>query len=233
MALEMQNYVRRMQTREGSKRFAVTLSPAAMAVVGLGLLIILGWCFYMGFMIGRGQNPEEHLQRMAAILQPADEQKAAQPGAAPAPEGQPAEAAAQDGQPAQQQAQAAGQPAPFVPGNVPGYPTFQQGQPAQAAQAAKPAAQPKEQAKQATRPAQAQAPYTFVYRMATVRSREDARSEQARYENKGFRTSIRAYGKSWALLHTFKGTDRDCEQFLADVKKAGLGAPARVSKKKN
>lgn len=232
MALDMQNYVRRVQTRDGAPSFNFTLSPAVLAVICLAMVLILGWCFYMGFMVGRGQNPEEHMQRIAAMLRSDEAQQQSVP-ASPQPGDQALVAQNQAAQP-ETQAQAQGQPMPQA-GVVPGYPSFQASSPAPAAGQAvqapsaqtQPAKQKKEQAKNEN------APFTFVYRMATVKTRDAARGEQARYENKGFRTSIRSFGKGWSLFYTFKGTDKDCEQFLNSVKKAGLGTPARVSKKKN
>ncbi len=231
MALEMSQYVHRTRTREGSSRFSITLSPVALSLAALGMLLILGWCFYMGFMIGRGQNPEEHLQRLAAVLQSGD--KAEQPAAAQ--EGAAVEAPATEGAAAPAAEQGAGQ-VPAAQGQVPGYPVFQTqgaGKQAQAQPQAKGQAQAQPVAKQADKAQAGQPTFTFVYRMATVFSREDARREQERYETKGFSTSIRQSGKSWVLQHTFKGTDRDCEIFLSDVKRAGLGQPSRVSRKKN
>ena len=242
--MDMQNIVQQTQTGAGGKKLHVTLSPAAASLVAVGIVLVLGWCFYMGFMIGRGQNPEEHLQKIAALWQqeagdkgqPAQSGQPGTPGqpgqtgqAQPGQEGaaQPAagaEGAAAEGQPAQPGAQQ-----DFVSGTVPGFPTFTTpGQPAQvqAQSQARAQAQPEKQVR-------ADEPYTFVYRMATVRSQSDARSEQARYESKGFRVSIRRLGSSWALQYTFKGTDEDCARFLQSVKKAGLGEPMRISRKKN
>ena len=69
MALEMQSSVQRTRTRDGASRINFSLSAGALTLVGLAIVLVLGWCFYMGFMIGRGQNPEEHLQKIAAIWQ--------------------------------------------------------------------------------------------------------------------------------------------------------------------
>ncbi len=230
------SYVRRAQTRDGKTRFNTSLSPAAVSLIALGMLLILGWCFYMGFMIGRGQNPEEHLQRMAAMLQAGrDKQPGDNAPAAGTADASSTAAAKQGGQeaPAQSAGVSADSTRAVPRGQVPGYPVFQTGKaPAQKAQ--QPASPPRAQVVPAGAAAQSATPtYTFVYRMATVRSREDARSEQERYEHKGFRTSIRQSGKVWALFHTFKGTDKDCELFLEKVSRAGLGAPVRVSRKKN
>ncbi|MDO4839503.1 MAG: hypothetical protein Q3990_02355 [Desulfovibrionaceae bacterium] len=236
MAQEKQTTIRWQQGRG----LNITASPAFLSLLGVIVLCVLGWCFYLGFMVGRGQNPEKHLQEMAAILSPAEKPaQTGQPqgGTAPA-EGeagqnaaQPAEAgdgAQQPGQPDQ-----AGQAGQNGASPVPGFPAFQQGTQGagqNAGQAAQAADQKKPEARAAEKP---KAPYTFSYRMATVRTREDARKEQERYEKKGFRTSIRQSGKAWSLFYTLKGTDSDADQFVRDVKKAGLSQPVRVSKKAN
>ena len=229
MAQEKQTTIRWQQGRG----LNITASPAFLSLLGVIVLCVLGWCFYLGFMVGRGQNPEKHLQEMAAILSPAEKPaQAGEPhGTAPAQgeAGQNAQQPAAAGDGAQQPGQPdqAGQ-AGASP--VPGFPAFQQGtqgagQAAQAADQKKPEAQAVQE--------KPKAPYTFSYRMATVRTREDARKEQERYEKKGFRTSIRSSGKAWSLFYTLKGTDSDADQFLRDVKKAGLSQPVRVSKKAN
>ncbi len=237
MAQEKQTTIRWQQGRG----LNITASPAFLSLLGVIVLCVLGWCFYLGFMVGRGQNPEKHLQEMAAILSPAEKPaQTGQPQGGTAPAGgdagqnaaQPAEAgdgAQQSGQPDQ-----AGQDGALP---VPGFPAFQQGTQGagqnvgqNAGQAAQAADQKKPAAKAAEKP---KAPYTFSYRMATVRTREDARKEQERYEKKGFRTSIRQSGKTWSLFYTLKGTDSDADQFVRDVKKAGLSQPVRVSKKAN
>lgn len=233
MAQEKQTTIRWQQGRG----LNITASPAFLSLLGVIVLCVLGWCFYLGFMVGRGQNPEKHLQEMAAILSPAEKPaqagqpqgtapaqgEAAQNAAQPADAGDGAQQPGQPGQPDQ-----AGQPAA-----VPGFPAFQQGTQGaaqNAGQAAQAAGQKKPEAQAAEKP---KAPYTFSYRMATVRTRDDARKEQERYEKKGFRTSIRSSGKTWSLFYTLKGTDSDADRFLRDVKKAGLSQPVRVSKKAN
>ncbi len=219
---------------------SMSASPAFLSLIGVIILCVLGWCFYLGFMVGRGQNPEKHLQEMAAILSPQEKPaQAGQPqgGAVPAEGGAAAAQPADAGDGAQQQGQPdqAGQAGGASP--VPGFPAFQQGtqgagqNAAQAGQASQAAGQKKPEAQAAAE--KPKAPYTFSYRMATVRTREDARKEQERYEKKGFRTSIRQSGKQWSLFYTLKGTDSDADQFVRDVKKAGLSQPVRLSRKAN
>lgn len=239
MALEMQSSVQRTRTRDGASRINFSLSAGALTLVGLAIVLVLGWCFYMGFMIGRGQNPEEHLQKIAAIwqgnnaaatagqgVQAAGTVPVQAPGEVQTPGQLPAAAQMPGQTPAQASAQAAGKPV------VPGQPVFRTSSATAAPQATAQATQPQGgRAEKAT--AKGPATYTYTYRMATVRSQQDARSEQERYEAKGFRVSIRKSGNSWALQHTFKGTDEDAAQFLRDVKSAGLGEPMRISRRKN
>ena len=232
MALEMQSSVQRTRTRDGAGRINFSLSAGALTLVGLAIVLVLGWCFYMGFMIGRGQNPEEHLQKIAAIWQGnnagASAQQAQQTPTAPAPglvQGQ----AVQTPQAPQEASQAQAEDKPVVPGQ----PVFRTSSDSAAAKATSQPQAARSEARAEKPRAQGPATYTFTYRMATVRSQQDARSEQERYEARGFRVSIRKSGNAWALQHTFKGTDEDAAQFLRDVKSAGLGEPMRISRRKN
>ena len=207
MALEMQSSVQRTRTRDGASRINFSLSAGALTLVGLAIVLVLGWCFYMGFMIGRGQNPEEHLQKIAAIWQGNNAAATAGQGVqaagtvpvqAPGEVQTPGQLPAAAQMPGQTPAQAAGKPV------VPGQPVFRTSSATAAPQATA----------QATQPGSTAAP-------------------TQRYEAKGFRVSIRKSGNSWALQHTFKGTDEDAAQFLRDVKSAGLGEPMRISRRKN
>ena len=67
------------------RRFTFSLSGVAVAALGLVLVAAVGWAFFMGFMVGRGQNPEKSVEQMTGMLR--DEQ--VQP-AAPAPQTAPA-----------------------------------------------------------------------------------------------------------------------------------------------
>ena len=78
------------------RRFTFSLSGVAVAALGLVLVAAVGWAFFMGFMVGRGQNPEKSVEQMTGMLR--DEQ--AQP-AAPAPPAAPAAPGAQSAPTAQ------------------------------------------------------------------------------------------------------------------------------------
>ena len=79
MAFSLQNFIRTTQTRDGSPRFVITLSAPASALIAAILIVIVAWCFFMGFMVGRGQNPEKHLEEIAAIVGQAKNDEAAAP----------------------------------------------------------------------------------------------------------------------------------------------------------
>lgn len=233
MAAPLQNFLKRTQARDGSPRFSLTLSGPALALVGAVVIAILGWSFFMGFMVGRGQNPEEHMDEIAQMFQSEERAPVPEP-ATPAGEGQgsgPEAVKPGDFQPG-------ATPVPGMPAGVqPGAQALasqsaQAGQPAQAprpapqAQAVKPATQSKKEA-QSSEPV-----YFFNYRLAAVKSLEAAQQEQKRYKAKGFASRIVKLGKGQALVYTLSGTDKDDAEFRKKLKAAGLGAPQLLSKTK-
>ena len=70
------------------RRFAIRLSGPMAALLGTILVVAVGWSFFMGFMVGRGQNPETRVEQMTSMISkdaPAAKGKAA-PQEAPAPD---------------------------------------------------------------------------------------------------------------------------------------------------
>ena len=220
----------------------ITLSAPASALIAAILIVIVAWCFFMGFRVGRGQNPEKHLEEIAAIVgqskaDQADADQAAAPdasgdaaarddqsaGGAPAPDGaqQPADKGDQNGQNGQN-----AQPA-------------NDGKTQDAAAAADKgtAQQPLKDAirpqQKKPEPAQTGEPvFIYQYRLATVKTQEAAKSEQKRYQSKGFQCVIRKLNTSFSLNYTLRGTEKDDAALRQKLKSAGLGAPMLLSKKK-
>lgn len=239
MAFSLQNFIRTTQTRDGSPRFVITLSAPASALIAAILIVIVAWCFFMGFMVGRGQNPEKHLEEIAAIVgQSKDEQADADQAAAPGA----------DGSGAAQADQNAGQTPAQDGTQEPADKAGQDGQNAQAAADAKApdaAAQSdkgtaQQPLKDAIRP-QPKKPepapsgepvFVYQYRLATVKTQEAAKSEQKRYQSKGFQCVIRKLNTSFSLNYTLRGTEKDDAALRQRLKSAGLGAPMLLSKKK-
>ncbi|BAV91715.1 SPOR domain-containing protein [Candidatus Desulfovibrio trichonymphae] len=56
------------------RRFTVRFSSVAVLAGCLVLAAAVGWAFYMGLMVGRGQNPAQRVGQMATIMQ-GDKQK--------------------------------------------------------------------------------------------------------------------------------------------------------------
>lgn len=70
------------------RRFVIRLSGPMAALLGTILAVAVGWSFFMGFMVGRGQNPETRVEQMTSMISkdaPAAKGKAAQQEA-PAPD---------------------------------------------------------------------------------------------------------------------------------------------------
>jgi len=166
------------------RRFVLRLSGPMTALLGTILAVAVGWSFFMGFMVGRGQNPETRVEQMTGMLggpsasaksapAPANAPGAAnapgqdapaQPGAAGADGQQPPQAAekAPDGAPAAQPQQDQAAQKPAAPAYPFAHPTgnslaawgIKPGQ--QGAQQGQPAGQTTDQAGQAS-PARPQA----------------------------------------------------------------------------
>lgn len=68
----------RRETTDGGSRAGLSLrglrlgfSGAALAALALALVCAVLWSFFMGYMVGRGQNPERGVESVAGLLLPA------------------------------------------------------------------------------------------------------------------------------------------------------------------
>lgn len=125
-------------TADEARGFSINLSRVAVAALALVLLAVVGWTFFMGFMVGRGQNPEKRVEQMTGMAheEPAPQTAAHIPAHIPAdiPAGQaampPAESSAPQqpaGQPpasaaGPERAEAPAQTGQAAPQNAPAYP---------------------------------------------------------------------------------------------------------------
>lgn len=93
-----------------------------LALLGVILAVAVGWSFFMGFMVGRGQNPETRVEQMTSMIsKDAPKAKSAPEAPAPdasAPAAQGETADAQNPAPGAEENQAtpAGAPQPGKPG---------------------------------------------------------------------------------------------------------------------
>lgn len=78
----------------------LNLSAAATAALALALVAAVGWSFFMGYMVGRGEDPERGVESVAGLLLPGSSPSADAAGAAGALPGAEALAPAPDAPPA-------------------------------------------------------------------------------------------------------------------------------------
>lgn len=104
------------------RRFVIRLSGPMLTLLGVILAVAVGWSFFMGFMVGRGQNPETRVEQMTSMISK-DAPKAKPAPEAPAPDAaapaaQAETADAQNPTPGAEENQAtpAGAPQPGKPG---------------------------------------------------------------------------------------------------------------------
>lgn len=222
------------QPAEGAPRFTLRLSGHGATALGVVLLVAVCWSFFMGFMVGRGQNPEQHIGRMAGLNAQAPAPPEPTPAAPPSPP--PAQEAAPPAEPATATApEDPGAPSlderaasyPFAKpsgsaltawGIAPGAPTGGGAAPA-------PAARPLPQAQ----PDDPQ--FDFVYQVAAFRSTADAEALRARLEGQGIRSRREKNGKLSLVLVHLRGTDRDAAGLKETLAGLRLGAPILVSRK--
>ena len=50
------------------RRFVIRLSGPMATLLGTILAVAVGWSFFMGFMVGRGQNPETRVEQMTSMI---------------------------------------------------------------------------------------------------------------------------------------------------------------------
>lgn len=242
------------------RRFVIRLSGPMAALLGTILAVAVGWSFFMGFMVGRGQNPETRVEQMTSMISKdtaapkgkAPQQEPPAPDAAAtaeAAEGQnsaqaaenaaPAvAAAAQPGKPADAKGQkAAAQPAAQQAPQGPAYPFSQPSGSSLAAWGIKPAAgQQAAQAQNGAQPAKPVAAKTgpqfdYVYQVAAFKSDEDADKLRTRLEGKGLHTRTQKNGKLVLVMVNMRGTEDDAFNLREDLRHMKLGVPIMVSQK--
>lgn len=243
------------------KRFALRLSLPAAAVLGVVLAVAVGWSFFMGFMVGRGQNPEARVEQMTGlgaetpppptpqepVTAPSEQlppesgaaAAAAPPetdrGAAPAP-ADGAQAAAVPSAPAQPPQEPAAPPAGETAGQA--YPFARPSGSGLAAwgitprnNGAQPAG-PQADGQATPPPATAAGPmYDFVYQAAAFKSAKEADRLCAALNGHGLRPSRKKSGKVTLVTLRLRGTDADAAALRKTLEGMRLGAPVLLSRK--
>lgn len=234
--------------------FSFTLPPLAAGAVCIVMLACIGWAFFMGYMVGHGQNPGEEMRELTGIGRPdretlAEMDKAMagsedaslrdkladlsqQPvgGAPAAPDGDAVAvpAAAPNASAAPAAAPAAKSSHPFNKPSGNGLAAW--------GNAPKGAAQPASE--KTTAPAKPQAAtngvplYDFVFQVAAFRNVDDADRLRQRLEGQGLRTRGQKSGKLTLVMVHMRGTDLDAANLKEELQRMRLGSPLQKSKKR-
>lgn len=222
--------------------FSFTLPPLAAGAVCIVMLACIGWAFFMGYMVGHGQNPGEEMRELTGIGRPDRETLAEMDKAMAGSEdaglrdkladlsrqpvgGAPA---APDGDAAPAAAPAAKSPYPFNKPSDNGLAAW--------GNAPKDAAQPASEKTAA--PAKPQAAtngaplYDFVFQVAAFRNVDDADRLRQRLEGQGLRTRGQKSGKLTLVMVHMRGTDLDAANLKEELQRMRLGSPLQKSKKR-
>ena len=222
--------------------FSFTLPPLAAGAVCIVMLACIGWAFFMGYMVGHGQNPGEEMRELTGIGRPDRETLAEMDKAMAGSE----DAGLRDkladlsrqpvgGAPAAANASAAPAAAPAAKSPYPFNKPSDNGLAAWG-NAPKGAAQPASEKTAA--PAKPQAAtngaplYDFVFQVAAFRNVDDADRLRQRLEGQGLRTRGQKGGKLTLVMVHMRGTDLDAANLKEELQRMRLGSPLQKSKKR-
>lgn len=222
--------------------FSFTLPPLAAGTVCIVMLACIGWAFFMGYMVGHGQNPGEEMRELTGIGRPDRETLAEMDKAMAGSE----DAGLRDkladlsrqpvgGAPAAANASAAPAAAPAAKSPYPFNKPSDNGLAAWG-NAPKDAAQPASEKTAA--PAKPQAAtngaplYDFVFQVAAFRNVDDADRLRQRLEGQGLRTRGQKSGKLTLVMVHMRGTDLDAANLKEELQRMRLGSPLQKSKKR-
>lgn len=222
--------------------FSFTLPPLAAGAVCIVMLACIGWAFFMGYMVGHGQNPGEEMRELTGIGRPDRETLAEMDKAMAGSE----DAGLRDkladlsrqpvgGAPAAANASAAPAAAPAAKSPYLFNKPSDNGLAAWG-NAPKGAAQPASEKTAA--PAKPQAAtngaplYDFVFQVAAFRNVDDADRLRQRLEGQGLRTRGQKSGKLTLVMVHMRGTDLDAANLKEELQRMRLGSPLQKSKKR-
>lgn len=197
---------------------AISLSLPVAIGLAVFLVCIVGWSFFMGLMVGRGQNPQVQIEAMTGDIlkhppeaespepelpEAAPEEQASAPEPAPSPVNQPFTRPEGTGMEAWSQAPAATAPAPK-----------------------KPPAPPVKKADKPKAPS-----FEYTLQIAVFKNLRDAEKLRATLQGKGIRCRIKKSGNAQLLLNTLRGSESDFSALQKKLAGLKLGRPLVLSKK--
>lgn len=217
----------------GAPHFAISLSGTMVAALSLVLAACVAWAFFMGFMVGKGQNPGAKLQSMTGIDltnengKDTDLTKNVARGMGEAESG----ATRQEG--------ASEQPYPFTSPEGESKAAWGDEKPVMAIKEPQKITSPKrETARTQAREKRTESAktdngqiYNYSYQVAAYKSANDANKLNAKLEKAGQRASVQKSGKVHLVVVKLRGTESDAAKLRAKLENLKLGKPLQLSKK--
>lgn len=222
------------------KPIIIPLTRGVAAGLALVLLCAVGWAYYLGLMVGRGQNPQAEFSGITGMGVPADERNVSQkeltetalpetPMTVESP-AEPIEGGPSGRLPSQfavpQGEQLAAWPEILTRDLETSAPRRQETAPRQAA---RPVRQAQPDKNSQARNAGSQ--YYFTYQVAAFRSAKDADSLKSRLNKAGIRSTTQKSGKVTLVTCSIRGRDGDALAFRQKISSLKLGQPLLISKK--
>ncbi|MBQ3059324.1 MAG: SPOR domain-containing protein [Desulfovibrio sp.] len=210
--------------------YALRISGMAVGILLAVLAAVVGWAFFMGFMVGSGQSPAQRMEAMTGMLQqesPVPDAERKSPDIQPSSNG-PAEKE-MDG-PAREEAK----DFPFARPSGEGLAAWGISVETSAAapETEAPGAEPPAVAPAAAPPAsQEEALYDFVFQTAAFRSRADADALRDRLEDRGMRSRVQQSGKVYLVTVLLRGSQREADNLAEELQRMKLGKPIQLSRK--
>lgn len=206
------------------ERFCLRVTAPVLALGGVLLILTLGWAFFTGFLVGRGENPGEKLAILAPFGQEEDVASKAEIEEKPEPQKEVPETPVVEAKPEVEQVQEA---KPKVQERA-AHPFTRPDARSMAAWGVREQATAAEK-KEAAQPAPAR--YEYQLRLATFNRREEAEALARKISGKSVRCQIVQRGKLFVLGCALRGTSQAYEEFTALLTKLKVKDPVVVVKK--
>lgn len=206
---------------------ALVLSVPMLSILGIIFICALGWFFFMGYMVGKGQHPlnsineitglgsrlEDDLEKMQAAKDSGVELTQNTPYVMP--------------NSGQIPAQAKAEPYPFnrLQNEAEAAWEKPENQPALKSQRA-PQKNPVKPEKDSTKGPR----YNFTYQTAAFKTNNEAVALKNRLQKDKLNVSVQKNGKVYLVLLNFTGSQQDVNSYKQKLQKYKLGTPLLISK---
>lgn len=188
------------QRPQAGARFGI--SWPLLAALSLVLVCAVGWAFFMGLMVGRGQNPQASVHAVTGFMKPEEPAKAEPLDVLPEPfpVAEPVIHAA---------------PAPAAPQKAIKASKPEKSQPKAATVAKKQAPEKK---------------YAYTFQAGAFKSQSEAKAASAKLNRNGLKSSVRKSGKVWLVVISLEGGPSDVAAMRQKAKNLKMDRPMQLSR---